>query len=325
MFRLIIVRLAWGLATLWVVSIFIFAGTELLSGDAATAVLGKNATPEALAAIREQLGLDRSPPERYVDWLLGVLQGDLGNSLSLGTGGTTEGRGGVPVADVIESRLVNSGILTGIAALVTIPLAIILGVLSAVKVGRLTDSFISNVTLGLIALPEFVTGSALILLFAIFWPLLPAVSFVVEGQDFGARAAALALPVATLGAASIAHTSRMVRGSMIEALDSEYVQMARLKGVPERFIVARHALRNALGPTIQVIALTLAWLVGGIVVVEVVFEYPGVGQALANAVSARDLPVVQALALLIAGVYVIVNLTADLASILLTPKLRESA
>jgi peptide/nickel transport system permease protein len=176
----------------------------------------------------------------------------------------------------------------------------------------------------LIALPEFVTGSVLVLLFAIAWPLFPAVSVIGGADSIGSRIDALVLPVAALGAASIAQTSRMIRGSMIEALESDYVQMAWLKGIPERRVVFRHALRNALVPTIQVIALTVAWLVGGVVVVEVVFDYPGIGQALANAVSTRDIPVVQALSLVIAAVYVVVNLAADLATIMLTPKLRRT-
>lgn len=316
-------RLAAGVLTLWVVSVLVFAGTELLSGDAATAILGQTATPQSLAVVRKELGLDRPPHERYLSWVGGVLRGDFGHSLTVGSGGAAGGRGGTAVSTIIGDRLVNTLILTGVAALLTLPLAIGLGIWSATKPGSWTDSVISSTTLGLIALPEFVTGSALVLLFAIAWPLLPAVSFIGADDSIGSRVAALVLPVATLGAASIAHTSRMIRGSMIEALESDYVQMARLKGIPERRVVFRHALRNALVPSIQVIALTIAWLVGGVVVVEVVFDYPGIGQALASAVSTRDIPVVQAVSLAIAVVYVLVNLAADLATIMLTPKLRQ--
>lgn len=331
MLRLIAGRLAWGVLTLWVVSVLVFAGTELISGDAASAVLGQQASdPQLLAAVRENLGLDRPPVERYVHWLGGVLRGDLGDSLTIGSlptgsGGTKAAgeSGTVSVTELIGSRLVNSAILTGLAALVTIPLAILLGIVSAIRPGGIVDSIISSTTLGLIALPEFVTGTVFVLLFAIAWRLFPAVSLVIPGESLGMRAAALALPVATLAAASIAHTGRMIRGGMIEALESEYVQMARLKGMPERRVIFRHALRNALVPTVQVLALTIAWLAGGIVVVEVVFGYPGIGQALANAVSSRDLPTVQAISLVIASLYVVVNLLADLATIVLTPRLRQ--
>jgi peptide/nickel transport system permease protein len=317
-------RLGAGIITLWVVSVLVFAGTEMLSGDAASAILGQTATPQSLAVVRDQLGLDRPAYERYASWIGGVVHGDFGRSLAVGSGGAVGSRGGVPVSTIIGDRLVNTLILTLLAALLTVPLGIALGIWSAIKPGSLIDSTISATTLGLIALPEFVTGSVLVLLFAIAWPLFPAVSVIGGADSIGSRIDALVLPVAALGAASIAQTSRMIRGSMIEALESDYVQMARLKGIPERRVVFRHALRNALVPTIQVIALTVAWLVGGVVVVEVVFDYPGIGQALANAVSTRDIPVVQALSLVIAAVYVVVNLAADLATIMLTPKLRRT-
>ncbi len=324
MLRLITGRLAWGFLTLWVVSVLVFAGTELISGDAATAILGQQAAdPQLVHAVRKNLGLDKPPVQRYFHWLGGVLRGDFGDSLTVGSMATGK-NGAVPVTQLISNRLANSAILTGLAALITLPFAIGLGIAAAMRPGGLVDSVISHTTLGLVALPEFVTGTAFVLLFAIVWPLLPAVSFVSAGESLGTRATALVLPVLTLGAASIAHTARMIRGSMIEALESEYVQMARLKGMPERRVIFHHALRNALVPTVQVIALTIAWLAGGIVVVEVVFDYPGIGQALANAVSSRDIPTVQAISLVIAALYVVVNLLADLATIVLTPKLRQA-
>lgn len=323
MVRLIGKRLLWGVVTLWVASVLVFAGTELLSGDAATAVLGQTATPEAIAQVREVLDLDRPAPERYALWLWGIFHGDLGRSLTVSFGAS--GDSATPVWEVISQRLVNSATLAGLAAALTIPIAVLLGVLASLRPGRLVDSVISASTLSVIAVPEFVTATVLILVFAISWPVLPAVSIISGESSLGTRATALVLPIATLGLASIGHTARMVRGSMIEILESDYVRMARLKGVPERSVIFHHALRNALVPTIQVIALTIAWLAGGIVVVEVVFDYPGIGQGLAQAVSVRDLPVVQALTLVIAGTYVVLNLLADVMTILLTPKLRQAS
>jgi len=336
MLRVVVSRLAWSIALLWAVSVLIFVGTGMISGDAATAILGQHAAdPIAVQTVRKNLGLDKPPLERYLRWLSDVLHGDLGRSLTVGatavgvsmagdaaSGGVAEQ--GVPVTDLIRHRVVNSAVLAGIAALLTVPFALLLGVICALRPGGMVDSTVSTVTLGLIALPEFVTGTAFVLLFAITWHWFPAVSLVSSGEGVGDRIRELALPVLTLAAASVAQTARMVRGSMIDALESDYVQMARLKGMPERRVIFVHALRNALVPTIQVVALTIAWLAGGIVVVEVVFGYPGIGQALANAVATRDLPTVQALVLLIAAVYVLVNLIADLATIALTPKLRQT-
>jgi peptide/nickel transport system permease protein len=312
--RLVGTRLVVGAVILWVVSVVVFAGTELLSGDAATAILGRNATPEKIAVVREQLDLDEPAPKRYAAWLGGILTGDLGESLSTGR----------PVTEIIGGKVRNSALLAGMTTLVLIPLSYLLGTLAAVRRYGSLDHGISYITLALIALPEFVVAILLVLTFAVVWPVLPAISFLGPEDGLLDTARALVLPVVALLAASIAHTTRMVRGSVIEALESEYVQMARLKGVPERAVVVRHALRNALVPSIQVMALAIGWLAGGVVVVEFVFQYPGIGQALVDAVSARDLPVVQVLALLIAAVYVVVNLFADILSIVLTPKLRTA-
>jgi peptide/nickel transport system permease protein len=314
MARLILGRVLVGALILWVVSMIVFAATELLSGDAATAVLGRNATPEKIAVVREQLNLDEPAVKRYAQWLGGVLTGDLGESLSSGR----------PVEELIGSRVRNSSLLTGVTILILIPLSLLLGTIAAARRYGLTDHAISYVTLGLISLPEFVIGMLLVFGFAVTWPLLPGISFLNPDDPFGTQVKALVLPVAALLAASIAHTVRMVRGSVIEVLESDYVRMARLKGVPEHRVLVRHALRNALVPSVQVFALVIGWLVGGIVVVEAVFQYPGIGQGLVDAVSARDLPVVQAIALIIAGVYVIVNLIADVITIMITPKLRTA-
>lgn len=315
MIRLIARRIALGVLILWVVSVVVFAGTELLSGDTATAILGQTATPQAVAALHEQLNLDEPAPKRYALWLGRVVRGDLGDSLATQR----------PVTELIGERLRNSFVLTGLTAAILIPLSLLLGTLAAARRHGLLDSGISTMTLMLISLPEFVIGMVLVLLFAVLWPLFPAVSLLSPTDTLGEQARALVLPVAALLAASMAHTVRMVRVSVIEVLESDYVRMARLKGMPEGRVLVVHALRNALVPSIQVFALVIGWLVGGIVVIEAVFQYPGIGQGLVNAVSARDLPVVQAIALVIAGVYVGVNLLADVLTILLTPRLRTAA
>lgn len=314
MARLIARRVLVGALILWVVSVIVFVGTEMLSGDAATSILGRNATPETIAVVREQLDLDEPPVERYLTWLGGILTGDLGESLSSGR----------PVSELIGDRVRNSALLTAITTILLIPLSLVLGTVAAAKRYGLVDHTISYVTLALISLPEFVIGMLLVFGFAVTWELLPGISFLNPDEPLAEQAKALVLPVAALLAASLAHTVRMVRGSVIEVLGTDYVRMARLKGVPERRILVHHALRNALVPSVQVFALAIGWLVGGIVVVEAVFQYPGIGQGLVDAVAARDLPVVQAIALIIAGVYVIVNLIADVLSIMLTPKLRTA-
>jgi peptide/nickel transport system permease protein len=326
--RLLARRALWGVATLLIVSVLVFAGTSLLSGDAVTIALGKLATPERVEALRAEMGLDRSAPERYWIWLTDLLRGDLGVSLSAGTFGSTTGTAtppaGYPVSELIGDRVINSLILATAAALIVFPLSILLGAWSALRPGRRADMLISTSTLVLIALPEFVIGLVLVFLFAVTVKWFPAISFVPPGVTLAERIDALVLPVLTLTAASVAHTARLVRGSLIDVLESDYVRMARLKGVPERRVIRRHALPNALVPTIQVVALNFAWMVGGIVVVEVVFAYPGVGQGLTQAVQSRDIPTVQVLALAIAAVYVVVNTLADLAAILLTPRLRTA-
>jgi peptide/nickel transport system permease protein len=308
-------RVAAAIVTLFVISILIFVGTSVLPGDAAYAILGRDATPSSLAALREQLHLNQPVTEQYARWISGVLHGDLGRSAA----------SGIPITTLISDPLKNSAILAACAALLLIPLALVLGVLSATRAGRGLDHFISLSSLGATALPEFVTGTILILIFALNLNVLPAVSFLDPGQSPLQDPAILVLPVATLLAASLAQTTRMVRAGMVEALRSDYVEMARLNGYGERTVVLRHALRNALGPTVQVFALNIQWLVGGIVITEYVFGYPGLGQALVNAVAARDIPFVQSIALLVAAVYLVLNIMADMLLILLVPKLRTAA
>ena len=315
--RFVVRRLAAAVATLFVVSILIFAGTEVLPGDAASAVLGRTASPEQLAEMQELMGLDRPAHERYLDWLGGVLTGDLGNSAA----GYAAG-GEVPIWDDIAPKIGNSLTLAGITALLMVPLALVLGVLAAVRAGRTVDHAISLGSLAIISLPEFIIGSLLILLFFSWLDVLTPVSLVPPGESALARPEALVLPVLTLLGASLAASIRMVRAGMLEALNAECVTMARLNGLRERVVVARYALRNALAPSVQVFAQNIQYLVGGIVVTEYLFSYPGLGKELVDAVAIRDVREVQSVALLVAAVYVLLNIVADLLVVLLVPKLR---
>ena len=314
--KLVIRRLALGVLTLWLISLVVYAAVIALPGDAATAILGKEATPDRVAALREQLHLNDSVVSQYLQWIGGVLTGSFGESAS-----TQQ-----PVRELLSDRVGNSGFLVLIASAVAIPLSIALGVWMAMKRDRTVDHVCSTSTLVLAALPEFVIGIGLVLLFAtsvFHW--FPAVSLLAPGEKAWERPNAVVLPAATLVLAVTPYISRIMRGSMVEVLESEYVTMARLKGLSERTVIWRHAVPNAIVPAIQVAALQLAWMAGGVVVVEFVFSYPGIGAALVDAVTKRDIPVVQTVTMLAAGVYVLLNLLADLATILVTPKLRTAA
>lgn len=306
-------RVLLGVLTLLVASVAIFAATQALPGDPAQARLGKDATAASLAALRDQLGLDRPAIVQYLDWFTGLLHGDLGTSL-------TSGR---PIIDDLSDRVVDSLALVLVAALVSIPLSILIGAYAALRRDRPFDTVSGLTLLALAAMPEFVVGLALVALFATtVLQVLPAVSIISPGTSPFADPALLVLPSLTLVLAVAPYTARIMRASMVEVLESDYVEMARLKGVPEHLVVFRHALPNALGPTFQVIALNLAYLAGGVIVVESVFSYPGIGVALRDAVLNRDFTTVQAVAMLIAAVYVVTNLIADIATILVTPRLR---
>lgn len=313
--RLVLRRLGLGLLTLWLVSLIVFAAVLALPGDAATAILGKEATPDRVAALRDQLNLNDSVVSQYFQWLGGLLTGDLGTSAA-----TQE-----PVSDLLSARVGNSVFLVLVASLVAIPLSLFIGVWTAMHRDRPADHITSTATLVLAALPEFVIGIALVLLFAtsvFHW--LPAVSLLPPGTHAWEDLEVVVLPAATLVLAVTPYISRIMRGSMVEVLESEYVTMARLKGLPERTVIWRHAVPNAIVPAIQVTALQLAWMAGGVVVVEFVFQYPGIGAALVDAVALRDMPVVQTVTMLAAGIYVGLNLLADIATILVTPKLRTA-
>jgi peptide/nickel transport system permease protein len=324
MLRLVLTRIAIAILTLWLLSAIVFAATQLLPGDVASAVLGRDATPDALASLRSQLGLDHSVPAQFVRWQERLLHGHLGDSLAATASidRTNATVAGVPVWDLIGTPFRNTFILTAIATVLLVPLSLLLGLWTAVKRDRTPDRIVSGLTLVLISLPEFVVATFLILLLAVAFPLLPSVSIIDQQQPLTAQLDLFVLPVLTLLAAILAQTTRMVRAGVAEVLSSDYVEMARMKGLPEKTVIRRYVLPNALAPTIQVFAINLAWLVGGIVVVEAVFQFPGVGLALRDAVTTRDLPVIQAITLIVAVFYVGLNLVSDLATTLLTPKLR---
>lgn len=318
--RFVVRRVLAGVATLLVVSILVFWGTEVLPGDAASAVLGRSAGPEQLADLQQQMGLDRSAVQRYFDWLGGLVRGDLGNSAAGYAQGTE-----LPIWDQIKGKLSNSLILAAIVTVLMIPLSLILGALAAWRATRPTDHVISIGSLLLISLPEFVLGALLILFFFAWLDVLPPVSLIPPGTNPLSKPDALVLPVLTLLGVTLAASMRMVRAGMIETLRSDYVQMARLNGFGERKVLWRYAMRNALGPSIQVFAQNLQYLIGGIIVVEYLFAYSGIGKELIDAVGIRDVREVQSIALLLAAIYIVINIVADLLVVLLTPRLRTQA
>jgi peptide/nickel transport system permease protein len=315
MSRFLLRRVLLGLLIMLLVSIVVFAATQALPGNAAAAILGRNATPERLAALTRQLHLNESAISQYLHWLGGVITGNFGTSAA------TE----QPVSSLISARILNSAFLVLVSALVALPLSIALGVWMAVKRDKPTDHILSIATLSLAALPEFVIGIGLIVLFATnVSHLFPAVSLIPPGQHAWNVPNVVVLPAATLVLAVTPYISRIMRGSMVEVLESEYITMARLKGLSNRTVIWRHAVPNAIVPAIQVSALQLAYMAGGVVLVEFVFNFPGIGASLVDAVGNRDIPVVQALVIIIAAVYVVVNLVADLLTIVVTPRLRTA-
>jgi peptide/nickel transport system permease protein len=314
-------RILGAIAALLAASVLIFVGVQILPGNTASAVLGRDATPQAVAALQEQMGLNKPATTRYFEWLGGFVHGDLGNSAVA----QAQGDPNAKIWPLIDGPLKNSAILAAITALLMIPLSLGLGALAAVRAAKPTDHVISIGTLVAVSMPEFVVGALLVALFFVALNLLPPVSLVPPGGNPLSNPKALVLPVVTLLFASLAAGVRMVRAGMYEVLQTEYVQSARLNGIPEGRVLSRYALRNALAPSVQVLAQNLQYLVGGIIVVESVFAYPGIGTQLVNAVQLRDVTMVQSIAMLIAVIYVVINLVADLIVMLLVPKLREPA
>ncbi len=309
--KMIAQRLALGVGTLFVVSLIIFMSVQLLPGDLAQAILGQSATPETVAAFRHELKLDLPAYERYADWLGGMLEGDLGRSLANGR----------EIGELIGGRLLNTLFLASMAAVIAVPLAVTLGVLAALYRNSLFDRAINVVTLSAISFPEFFVAYILILLLAVKINVFPSISNVSSDIDFWERVYRCALPAMTLTLVIVAHMMRMTRAAIINLLASPYIEMAVLKGVKRSRIILHHALPNALPPIINVIVINLAYLVVGVVVVEVVFVYPGLGQLLVDSVSKRDIPVVQASSMIFAATYILLNLTADILSIVSNPRL----
>jgi peptide/nickel transport system permease protein len=312
-------RLLAGAGTLFVVSVLVFAATQILPGDAASAILGRQASGEQLAELRREMGLDRPLVERYGDWVGGLLSGDLGNSAAGYAAGAE-----IPIWSLIGERIANTSILAAIAFALAVPISLALGVLAAIRAGSLADQAITVTSLGFIALPEFVLGSILILIFFSWLRWLPPLAAFSPGESPLSEPKALVLPVLTLLGVTVGAAVRMVRAGMLEALNSDYVQMARLHGLPEGRVRVRYALRNALAPSVQVFAYLLQYLLGGIVVVEYLFAYPGLGKALVDAVAIRDTFEVQAIAVLFAAAFIAINILADLLVLFLVPRLRTA-
>ncbi|MBB5346701.1 ABC transporter permease [Desulfoprunum benzoelyticum] len=311
--RLLAQRIGLGLLTLWVISLLIFVGIQLLPGDLADAVLGQSATPETVAAFRHELKLDLPPHIRYLHWLSGAVEGDFGRSLANQR----------PVAELIGWRFGNSLFLAGVTALIAVPLAVVLGLMAALYRNTLFDKLISTSTLSVISFPEFFVAYILIALFSVQLPFFPSIASITPDMGLGQKLYAVFLPCLTLALVVTAHMMRQTRAAIINILASAYIEMANLKGLKRMRIVVLHAFPNALSPVINVIALNLAYLVVGVVIVEVVFVYPGLGQLLVDSVAKRDIPVVQASGLIFATTYVLLNLLADILSILCNPRLRS--
>jgi len=305
-------RLGLGAITVWLVSVIIFAGVEMLPGDACTAFLEREAKGKLLENCREDLGLNRSALTRYVDWAGSALQGDLGVSAN----------GQKQISEMVGYRLRNTLLLAFGAMVVGIPLALFLGVVAALWRDRPVDIFVSTSAIFAMTIPEFVSATLLILVFSVWLGWVPGIVLTSANAPLVEFFPEVMLPIGVLTLVMTAHILRTVRSSVIETLASDYAQMATLKGVPYWQIVFRHILPNALLPTINVVALTIAWLLGGVVVIETVFNYPGLGRMMIDSISDRDLPVTQAIALIIASVYVIVNLAADIMTMLANPRLR---
>jgi peptide/nickel transport system permease protein len=304
-------RFALGLLTLFIVSLVIASIVELLPGDITQAILGQTATPETVEAFRRELGIDRPVHERYIEWLRGMVTGDMGKSLANKR----------EISELVGTRLSNTLFLGGFAAAIAVPLSLILGLLAALYRNSIFDRGINLFTLTSISFPEFFVAYILILLFAVKAGWFPGISNVSTGLPLGDKLFRTLLPAATLTLVVVAHMMRMTRAAIINLLSSDYIEMAHLKGIRPMRVIFYHALPNAWGPIVNVVALNLAYLVVGVVIVEVVFVYPGLGQLLVDSVSKRDVPVVQACSMIFAGVYILLNLLADIVSIVTNPRL----
>jgi peptide/nickel transport system permease protein len=304
-------RTAAGIATLLLVSILVFIGTSVLPGDVAQIILGQHATPDTLAALRAKLGLDQPAHIRYFYWLGDLLTGDLGISKA----------GGATISSLISGRLWNTMRLAGMIALIAIPMSLILGLIAAMYPGTRLDRFVTFCTLSLISVPEFLVATFLVLILAVHLNWLPSIAYMSGNETGWQLIKALAMPVLTLVIVVSAQIIRMTRATVLNVMSSPYIEMAILKGVPRKRIILRHALFNAIGPIVNVIALNLAWLISGVVIVETIFAYPGLAKLMIDGVQTRDLPLVQATAMIFCASYVILIFIADMASILSNPRI----
>ena len=311
--KLLSQRIALGLFLLLAASVLIFGGTQLLPGDVAETILGQSATPEALANLRRDLGLEEPLVSRYFDWLFGALQGDLGTALT----------NGEDIASAMGRRLGNTLFLAFWAAAISVPLAIILGLVAVRFQGRWPDKLISGATLASVSVPEFLIGYILMYFIAVKTGWFPSVSMINDSMPLLTKLNAIALPVTALTLVVLAHMMRMTRAAILNVMQSTYIETAELKGLRSFTIIWRHAFPNAISPIVNVIMINMAYLVVGVVVIEVVFVYPGMGQYLVDHVSKRDVPVVQACGLVFAAVYIGLNMIADIVSILSNPRLRH--
>lgn len=316
--RALLARFGISLVTLWVVSVLIFIGTNLLPGDVAQIILGQMATPESTAALRAKLGLDKHPVEQYFVWLQNVLMGDLGISKAgLGAGL------GTPIVEMLGPRVHNTAMLTLLVGAIAIPISLALGLIAAMHPGTKIDRSITFATLNIISVPDFLVATILVLVFAVSLGWLPSIVYLRGDETGWVLLKTLAMPLLTLIIVVSSQIIRMTRATVLNVMSSPYIEMAILKGVPRRRIILRHALFNAVGPIVNVIALNLAWLVGGVVVVEQIFSYPGLAKLMIEAVQMRDMPLVQACAMIFTTTYIVLIFIADMATILSNPRLRH--
>lgn len=311
--RLIAKRVALALLTLLLVSVVIFTISGLLPGDAAQEVLGQGATPDQVAALRHEMGLDQPGPVRYVRWLGAIVAGDPGTSIVANK----------PVADIISERLPNTLTLAALSALFAVPFAFLIGISAAIRRGGKLDRALNIMTLSMVALPEFLIATIAVLILSVKLLWLPAITLVPQDPTPAQFARAYAMPVLVLGIGVIAQLSRMIRAAIISELDRPYVEMARLKGVQPTRLIFRHVLPNAVGPIVNAMALSLSNLFGGAIIVETIFSYPGLASLMVNAVTSRDMPLLQACAMIFCATYLLLVLIADTIAILANPRLRH--
>lgn len=314
MLFLIARRIGAGILTLLIVSAVVFFITSLLPGDAAQMILGQNATPETVAALRQQLGLDQPLLMRYFHWLTGMVQGDFGTSFA----------SHLPVSQLVAQRIPATFELAGITTLICVPLALIIGIIAAMNRGSRLDRALVIGTMATVAVPEFLVATVAVLIFAVKLHWVSAMSFGSQDSDLLSYLKAYALPVLTLCCVLVAQMARMTRAAIINQLDSPYLEMALLKGVSPLRAVLRHALPNAVGPIANAISLSLSYLFGGVIIIETIFSYPGLASQLVDAVSNRDLPVVQLCVMLFAACYLVLLLAADILTIAFNPKWRSA-